>query len=233
MALSWIIDGILLLIFALIVFLAMKRGFLKVVLSLACWVFSLLIAGAVSVAVARPVYDAVAARPVRSMIATNIDEAASGSDAAQYAAKVLGELPNSLRELADYSGLPAEDLLARLDAMPKDSQTAAELLETAIVAPMAIMAIRLLLSIIIFVVLLIITRLIASQLEKAGKLPVIKQANKVLGAALGVVKGLVVLFVLCLLLRVVGELGDGDLAEAIREARLPALLGLLPLGHGL
>lgn len=230
---SWIIDGILLLIFIAIVLLAMKRGFLKVVLSLACWVFSMFVAGAVSVAVARPVYDAVAAKPVRAMIEANIDQAATGSDAARYASKVLAELPDSLRDLADYSGLPAEGLLARLDAMPKDSQSAAGLLEEAIVAPMAIAAIRLLLSVVIFALLLLITRLIARQLEKAGKLPVIKQANKLLGAALGIVKGVVVLCVLCLLLRVIGELGSGDFADAITQARLPALLGLMPYGRGL
>ncbi|MDR3313306.1 MAG: CvpA family protein [Oscillospiraceae bacterium] len=233
--LPWLLDGALVLIFALTVLFALKRGFLSVVLSLACWLVSLVFAGALSAAVAQPAYDALAAQPVRNMIETRIADTAVGTEAAVlHVEKLLEELPDSLRELADFSGVSLDALVNKLEAMPTDGRSAAELLESTIVAPVAVAAIRWGLSIAFFALLLLLTRLIARQLERAGKIPVIKQANQALGAVLGVAKGLLVVFVLCLLLRVAAELrADGDFAAAVEEAKIPKLLGLLPVRKGL
>lgn len=227
MAASLIIDGALLLVFALIVLWSAKRGLLAAVLSLACWIFSVVVAGVLSMVIAQPVYDSLAAQTVRNMIEANIDDAVTGNDATRQAGKLLAELPESLRELADFSGISTDALVDKLETMPKDGKSAAELLESAIVAPIAVAAIRLGLCLALFVILLLVTRLITRQLERAGKLPVIKQANHALGAVLGVVKGALVLFVLCLLLRVAAELSDDTaFKEAVGVALLPRILVL-------
>ncbi|MDR2526231.1 MAG: CvpA family protein [Oscillospiraceae bacterium] len=232
--LALLLDGALLLAFVIVLARTVKRGFLASLLSIACWVLSLVCAGAMSAALAQPMYEGFVARPAQSAIEAKMTETVSGAEIAVFAEKTLAELPAALRELADFSGVSLDSLSANLDAAKSSkAQNAAELLQREIVAPVATAAIRWGLSIILFCLLLALSRLVARRLEKVGKLPVLKQVNWLLGVALGLLKGLLVVFVLALLLRVAGELGGGVLGEATEQARLPQLAEALPIRKGL
>ncbi|MCL2545532.1 MAG: CvpA family protein, partial [Clostridia bacterium] len=104
------IDALLVLAFALVVWMAARRGFLRTVLQLGAWILSIAVAGALSAALAPPIYEAFFAGPARLLIERNIGAAVEGSQAAQYAQQVIEELPEAVRQLAGVAGVSTEGL---------------------------------------------------------------------------------------------------------------------------
>ncbi|MCL2106448.1 MAG: CvpA family protein [Oscillospiraceae bacterium] len=225
-----ILDLILLALLALVVFLAAKRGFMAVVLSLAAWVVSMVLSSVLSAALAPPIYEAVAGPMVRELIAGHIDASVNSSEAAQYAQQVLRELPESLKALAEAAGISVSSLADGLQNSAVLSQNAAQLIEQNIAAPIVLAAIRMILCIVIFVLLLIATRLLAGWLGKVTQLPVLKQADRLAGAVLGLVKGFLLLLAVALALRVVAELlPESGFAAFVEGSVIVRLLDWFPL----
>ena len=203
------IDLILLLLWALVIFLAVWRGFFVVALQLVAWVVSITVASIVSSMLAQPVYELFFQGAARRLIETQIDQAVQSSQAAQYAEEVIAGLPQALSRLAEMAGISTQGLIDNLQAHQFTAANAAQMLEQSIVAPIAVAAVRIALSLVLFVILLLITRLVARQVAKLKKLPVLKQADRWLGAVLGLVKGALLMLVLTLLLRAAAALHIG------------------------
>ena len=218
-----IIDLLLVLAFALVVLMAARRGFFKTVLRLGAWVVSIVGAGFLSAALATPIYNAFFANPARTLIEREIGAAVEGSQAAQAAQKVIEELPEALRQLADFAGISTEGLIGNLQQNFTTADAAA-LLEQSIVAPIAIAVIRLAVCLALFVLLLIGLRFVTHHLEKLRKIPVLKQTDWMLGAALGAVKGVLLVFVLALLLRAWAAISNGEnFVLAVESSRIANL----------
>jgi len=208
-ALALTLDLILLLLWALVIFLAVRRGFFAAALQLGAWIVSIALAGFLSGLLAQPLYEAFVRSWAQGLIEGQIDQAVQSSQVAQYAQEVLAGLPQSLAQLAQMAGISTQGLIGDLQARQFSSANAAQLLEETIVAPLAVAAIRILLSLILFTLLLIATRLVCRQLEKLRRLPVLKQADRLLGAALGLLKGALLVSVLALALRATAALEFG------------------------
>ena len=219
----WIVDLLLVLAFALVVLAAARRGFFKTVLRLAAWIVSVVLAGGLSAALAQPVYEAFFASPMRALIEQNIGAAAESSQVAQAARQVIAELPEAVRQLADFAGVPAEGLIGNLQSN-LSAADAATLLEQSVAAPVAIAVIRLAICLLLFVLLLAGLRFVCAKLEKLREVPVLKQTDWILGAALGLIKGGLLVFVLALLLRAWAAVSDGgSLALAVENSRIANL----------
>lgn len=221
-----VLDLILALLFFIPVVWAIKKGFFVSVLQLGAWVLSILLAGVLSSALAAPLYEAFAAEPARRMIESSIDSAVSGSEVIQSAQTVIAELPEAVTQLAErFAGITPDSLIAGLDANQFTAANAAQLLESSIVAPIGTAVFRAVLSLIFFLLLMVVTKLILRQVAKLRKLPVLKQADKLLGAALGVIKGVLLLFVLALLLQAAAalSLGGTEFAQAVEDSAITNL----------
>jgi uncharacterized membrane protein required for colicin V production len=229
------LDVALLAVFALVLVHAIRKGFVASILSVAAWVVSLLLSGFVSAQLAQPIYESFVQDSVRGAIEQKLDATVQVSELADYGGRLLDELPDALKDLAAFTGISLESLFAKLPNKTLRMADAAKALEQTIVAPMALAAIRWGVSILLFALLLFVTRLIARKLSKITKLPVLKQADRLLGAALGLLKGLLVVGVLALLLRAAASLlpESSDFAAAVQESRIVQWLGFLPLKKGL
>jgi len=222
-----LLDFILFVIFAAVVVWAAKRGFFATALRLGAWIVSIAVARVLGSALAPPLYEALAAQPIRRMIESNIDGAVNSSQAAQYARQLIADLPDALSQLAArVGGVTADSLIDNLDTQQFTAANAAQLLEQSIIAPIGIAVIRLALSLLLFVLLLFVTRLILGKLEKIRRLPLLKQADSLLGAALGLVKGVLLLLILVLVLRAAAALSqEGSVfAEMVDASRIVSLL---------
>ena len=206
---AWIIDALLVLVLLVTVFVAARRGFFKTVLRLGAWILSVVLAASLSAALAAPAYEAFAAEPVRLLIEQSIDSAVSSSQAAQAAQQVIEELPEAVQKLADFAGISTEGLIENLQSN-FTAANAAALIEESIAAPLATAAIRMLICLVLFVLLLIGLRVACHWLEKLKEVPVFKQSDWILGAALGLIKGVLLVFVLALLLRAGAALNEGS-----------------------
>jgi len=218
-----IIDLLLVLAFAVVVLAAARRGFFKTVLRLGAWIVSIAGAGFLSGALAQPIYNAFFANPARLLIEREIGAAVEGSQAAQAAQSVIEELPEALRQLADFAGISTEGLIGNLQRNFTTADAAA-LLEQSIVAPIAMAVIRLVVCLAVFVLLLIVLRFVTHHLEKLRKIPVLKQTDWMLGAALGIIKGILLVFVLALLLRAWAAVSNGEsFVLAVESSRIAQL----------
>lgn len=222
---AWIIDGALVLIFLAAAAWAAYKGFFVTVLRLAAWVVSFGLAAALSAALAAPVYEAFFASPARELIAQNIGAAVDGSQAAQYAQQVIADLPGAVQELAEVAGISINELVGGLQT-GLHAENAAIVLEQGLVAPIATAVIRLVISLVLFVILMVVLRFVCSWLEKLRKLPVLKQADWLLGAVLGAVKGLLLVFVLALVLQAAAALSadDGAFVQAVSNSRIVSFM---------
>ena len=220
---DWIIDALLVLLFVVVVLAAARRGFFKTVLRLGAWIVSIVLAGSLSAALAPPIYEAFAAKAVRTLIEQQIGSAVNSSQAAQAAQKVIEELPEAVRQLADFAGVSTEGLIGNLQSN-FSAANAATLLEQSVVAPIATAAIRLVVCLALFVLLVIALRFVCKYLEKLREIPVFKQTDWMLGAALGLVKGILLVFVLSLLLRAAAAISaEGPFALAVENSRIANL----------
>lgn len=220
------VDLSLLLVWVLVVFLAARRGFFAVALQLGAWVVSIALSGTLSAMLAQLLYDSFGRGMALRFIEENIGQAVQGSQAAQRAQEMIAQLPQALERLAQLAGISTQGLIENLKARQFSAADAAQVLEESIVAPIAIAAIRILLRLALFAALLFVTRLICRQVAKLGKLPVLKQADRLLGAVLGLLKGALLLFVLSLLLRAAAalHLGGPEFESAIENS---AIVGAL------
>lgn len=219
----WIIDLLLVLLAAVMIIAAARRGFFVTVLRLGAWIVSIAVAGVLSAALAQPVYEAFAAPAVRELIEQNIGAAVDGSQAAQAAQKVISELPEAVQQLADFAGISTQGLIDNLKGGFSVAD-AASLLEQSVVAPIATAAIRMLICLILFVLLLVALRFLCRWLEKLREVPVLKQTDWILGAALGLVKAVLLVFVLSLVLRAAAAVSsDEAFVQAVENSRIAAL----------
>jgi len=219
-----LIDVLLVLAFALVVWMAARRGFFRTVLQLGAWIVSIALAGVLSAALAPTVYEAFFAAPARLLIEQNIGATVESSQAAQAAQTVIEELPEAVRQLAGVAGISTEGLIGSLREGGFSIGGAAELLEQSIVAPIATAVIRFAMCLGLFALLLIGLRLLARKLSRLREIPVFKQADWILGAALGVVKGILLVLMLALFLRAGAALNNGgDFALAVGNSRIAAL----------
>ncbi|MCL1952774.1 MAG: CvpA family protein [Oscillospiraceae bacterium] len=217
------IDLLLALLFALAVFMAARRGFFRTVLQLGAWVASIALAGALGAALAQPVYEGFFAAPARALIEQNIGAAVDSSQAAQYAQKVITELPAAVQQLAGVAGVSTEGLIDNLQEGFTTADAAA-LIEQSVVAPIAVAVIRFAMCLGLFALLLLVLRLLARKLGKVRDIPVFKQADWILGAALGIVKGVLLVLVVALALRAAAAMNDGGaFALAVEKSRIAAL----------
>ena len=217
------IDLLLVLALGLMVWMAARRGFFRTALRLGAWIVSIALAGALSAALAQPIYEAFFSTPMRAMIEQNIGAAVESSQAAQVAQKVIEELPAALQQLAGVAGISTEGLIGNLQSNFTVADAAA-LLEQSVAAPIAIAVIRLVMGLILFVLLLIGLQFVCRKLEKLREIPVFKQTDWILGAVLGLVKGVLLVLVLALLLRAAAALNDGgNFALAVENSRIAAL----------
>ena len=218
------IDVLLVLAFALVVWMAARRGFFRTVLQLGAWIVSIALAGALSAALAPPVYEAFFAAPARLLIEENIGAAVESSQAAQAAQAVIEELPEAVQQLAGVAGISIDGLVDSLREGGSGAGGAAELIEHSIVSPIAIAVIRFAMGLLLFVLLLIVLRLLSRRLARLREIPVFKQADWILGAALGIVKGVLLVLMLALFVRAAAALNDsGNFALAVEKSRIAAL----------
>ena len=175
---------------------AAKKGFLRTVLQMVAYVVILAVAAAVSKAAAPILYDRVVEPWLLGQSAQ--EEPASRRDADLVYAGPEGilSLAEDLLGAAGELGQRAEDLLEEgLDQEGLQELTGAAL------RPLAVNAIRMVAFAVLFVGLSIVANLALSTLGLVNYLPVVGPINALLGLLVGVLQGLLLVWILGLLLQ--------------------------------
>ncbi len=219
----YVIDIALLVIFVLIVVRSAKKGFGKIVLDLAATVLSFLAAYLFS----RPAAEFLYEKFVRKMIEKSVADKLTASSAAnslKQVQEVVSGLPDTLIAFSKSMGISIDKLVNSLTKADLSAGNIASSVTETVIRPVAIVMMAAVCSLIIFIVASIVLGLLTRLINKVFKLPVLKGANKSLGACLGVVKGIVFILVICTALYYLSGITNGVVKDAIKESRVVSLV---------
>ena len=186
------LDVIFVLIVAISIFIAMKKGFVRSLIEVIGYVLAVVLAFSFSGVVAEFLYDNFLNETIVNTIETAI---------LQNSSNVINELPSYIKMLIPSSNA---DLNSVLQAGSINVETISEQVYVTI-RPIAVNVIKTIATFVIFAICLIISRILAKLLNSMFKGVVLGTANKLLGGVLGAVKGVVIgsVFSLCVYLATV------------------------------
>ena len=228
--LPFVVDGIIILIFAACIFDGYRRGFVKMLLSLAAIVISVAVASALSAPVAKWAYDEyvgdIASEYVESYFESALESAGltedefTGSNFEGSKEKIAEAIPEEIAEFLEEYDISIEEILDGVsaeDTLEETGEKIIENVERAIILPVLEITAFILIYIVSSIILTIVVGVICSLF----KLPIIKGINKSFGAALGTLKGLAVIGVLSVFAVFAASfLSGNELADAVSEATL-------------
>lgn len=216
-----IVDIVLILIFAVIVIVAAKRGFVKSISGIVAWV----LAGALALSFCGMVSDKIYETLFRDKVTQKIDERITVSEDAEevvsIVSQVLSEIPEVVVTAAESVGIDIEALGKKTESFTSSEKSIAETLEENTVGPVIRAAIRAVVFVLMLIILSSLLAFLLKPIEKlVGKLPIVKQTNTVLGGVLGVIKAFVLIIVLSLILELLCGFVNEDFAKAVEESKI-------------
>ena len=208
-----VIDILLIVVFALLVFRGWRRGFMKSILSLGRLILSLVITILFGSAFAGwldktyvnpPVFDAVFKK--FSDIAADVTATAEGGIDA-----LVEKIPEAFR---GYLDLESVDPAAEINALVEEwSHTVADGISKVIATILGF--------ILLFVISFIVLTVVIFIVGKLAKLPAIKTVDKLLGLVVGILSGAVAVVIISIILgAILGLVGQGEVVEGSFMLRL-------------
>ncbi len=211
---AYIIDIVLIAMFSLIVVFAVKKGFAKIALNLVTTVLSYIAAYVLGRPTAEFLYDKVIRTMIENSLEKNIEKSPAG-DVITQTKGLIESLPQGLMKLADKIGFNTSAALESVDSANISAKGISAAITDSVLKPMVIVLLTVICSIVIFIVASIIFGIIAKLINKVFKMPVVKNVNRFLGGVVGIVQGIILLFVVCSLFYFFGGVFGGKMAEYI------------------
>ena len=175
-----------------------RRGVARSIVRLVGGVVSLILPSLLASSLAPYVFDVL----VRPSLTGKVEQALAASptqDIAQRLQELFDALPQFVSSSLGQYGITNEHMEQILANGTQD--TAKTLVDT--VAPVIIEPIRVVLMILLFLILMVAVGLLARAVGRIFRLPVLRQADSLLGLVIGLFSGVVVLLVACLVVRAV------------------------------
>ena len=185
---AYVLDGVVILIMVLAIAFGYRRGFIRSIVQLVGLVAAFLLAFSFSETVSPYVYDSFINESLHETVSQAL-QAEGSSTAADRLDAAVEKLPAVVGDM--ISGNPqAQNMIESLGE--KADATAAQLADTLvtdIIRPIVVAVLRFVAFLVLFFVLLLLVKLLSGLVKPITKLPLIRQADGLLGACVGVLKG--------------------------------------------
>lgn len=190
---SLILDLVIILIIALCVFIGIKRGAVKEIVSLIGIVVALILAITISKIGATFIYNRFVGEAIYNTVYKAVEDKV-GVDIST----TIDALPEEIFQIGDAIGV---DISEKLESGLKEdtnlASSVAEIVSESIAKPLVITIIQLVLFIILFVVFKVLICWLGKILNIVAKLPVLGSANKLVGGIVGLLKGVIIASIVC------------------------------------
>ena len=204
---NWLLDIILVVFFALVVFITAKRGFVKSIWSLITSVAALAAALFFGELLGSFIYDVFALDFFTGTIETALSAIIQPEAGLYNIANLFEETSEEFVNILASCGITAEEIASQYADITAATQEAFTEFARSIAAPVARTISNAIGYVAIFFVTLILMFIVGKIVNLAVKLPVLKQANGVLGALLGVIMGLIYIWIISIVISVFVETG--------------------------
>ena len=199
---AYLLDGIILGLFLLMVYLGVKRGFLKTLTGVLSFVLTLLLTSLLAAPTASLAYDLFIEPTVLSSFG---EEAQTGQLTPEQMTAALNEMPSFVRgQLIRQNLVTGEAVLNQVEGTPP---SAAQAVSDQVIAPATKTVMEPVCSLILFLLLNPLVGWALKVLNILTKIPGIKQVNKTLGVVAGVAQGITWVFFAVLLIDVLASAG--------------------------
>lgn len=220
-----IFDIALVLIFAVIVIVSAKKGFVKSVSGIIAWALAAVLAIGLCTTVSDMIYETV----LKDIVINTIDERINIEDEAVQAADAVSEvivnLPEFVVNAAESVGVDVESIEQKTKNFTVDERGIAAALEESAVGPIVRGATKAVVFILIFVLLSALLTVLLNPVSKLiGKIPVIKQANTLLGVLLGIIKAVILIIVLAMICELAFGFSENEFSKAVEQSQIIKLI---------
>ncbi len=216
------VDIALIAVFVICVVTSMKKGFLQGILSLACVIISFAAATSLSGPIAEWCYDTF----LDGMVAAKVEEAML--DGFKSIDETVSQaIPQFLLESVSQLGIDIGTVTESIESLGLSTHDTAQKISVQIIRPVAVVILRIFAYMVIFAFVRFLTGVIAKALSRIANLPFLKEVNKWFGAALGVIKGLILIFSVCMVFNLCSDVMKNTdvFVEAIENSNICGIIG--------
>ncbi len=212
-------DLILAAVILLCAFQAARRGFVHTLVRFIGLFASVALAAALHKTAAQNVYGAFLRQPIWDMIQKTLAEAANPESLAESVVSAIASLPAFVSSAIDLDVEKLAQWMQSAAGLPVDELTTS-LVDT-VVGPIILSLLQVILFLLIFALASAFVRMLAGLFTGINKIPVVGQLNWMLGGILGVLQGILIVYVACVFLQL-ALLLSGDSLPLISRADIEA-----------
>ncbi len=192
-----ILDLIVLVIVAVCVIISIKRGFVKTAIELIGFGLAIYIAFNFGPVLSNVTYDKVIRNSVSNTISKTITDTAAQTSA-QVGEEVWEKLPGFVKNNSEKFGVSKEEMQSKINLTDNlDTMTFAQSITDSVVKPVATTAMNFIYGIILFILIALLTKILAKPINKLFSISFVGSINKFLGAIIGLGKGAVFALIFC------------------------------------
>lgn len=200
---TYIIDILLLAIFALTIVMSAKKGFFMGLFDLIGSILSFIIARGLASSFAPGVYESMVKPGAEQYLNSSLSDVGT-TDYVSQIEQAVNSIPDSLSGIMQIIGFDKEVLLEKVSSVDLNGDNLVESVMNTVVEPVASAVIQLIIFAVLAVALIFVLRIAAKLLNKIiKKLPVIKRFNSLFGAIFGILRGALIVCVVAALISVV------------------------------
>lgn len=216
---EYIVDIIILVIFAAIVISSVRKGFFKSLFELAGTLISLVISRALSEGFAPQVFDTFVRKGAAAYLGNALGDVGT-KDYVLQAQETLNSIPEALNGIMSLMGIDKQMLLEKVQNADLGGANLVESLMTSVVEPVATAVVQFVLFVILAVVIGFVLKIAVKLLDGIiKKLPAVKQLNAGLGAVFGVLRGIIIVAVISMLIGIIASfIGNETFIEVVNNS---------------
>lgn len=217
----YLIDTVLVLLFAVMVIYGIKEGFVRMALNTVAVFVAFIIAKTLSPGFASAFYNTFLSERVYESIQDKLAVSGNSGQAAKQAAAVLESIPEFAANIANSIGIDLNGLTSQVKQMELSGASLARDLTDKVAAPILTAVMQVVMFVVLLIIFYLILLVVIRIVDRVFKLPVLKTANRFLGGILGVVKGGVLVFLICVVLGLLfGSGGDSFISKSVESSYL-------------
>lgn len=216
---AYIVDIIILVIFAAIVISSVRKGFFKSLFELAGTLISLVFSRALSQGLAPQFFDTFIRKGAETYLGNALGEVGT-KDYVLQAQEALNSIPEALNGIMSLMGIDKTAMLEKIESADLGGANLVESIITNVVEPVGTAVVQFILFVILAVVIGFVLKIAVRLLDGIiKKLPAVKQLNKGLGAVFGVFRGIIVIAILSMLLSIIASfIGNETFIEVVNNS---------------
>lgn len=219
---NYVIDILLVVLVGFIIYSSANKGFISTVLDTVSVFVSAFVAKMLSFPLAEKFYDMFVHNLVRTRFIRVLDEISSGLSIQEKVTAMIDGLPPMAVKIAEASGVNITSLTNSVSvAGNATDEQIADIVVDKIGYTIMINITEVIVFLVLFVLVAILIRVISKFFENTNKIPLVGKINSLLGGAIGVVKAVVILIVVCTVMFIISSASEPNpLVEGINGSMI-------------